>query len=119
MIEAEQFRKSLEYKSDAELDYLLCRAKGDSTRLIDEYVQEFFTKPMGTKIYVSDHYGFTRAENDRATDGLIRKLCERIEREHHCKFNRRKDINGYYIVREEPTLQEMILEEKERRKEKQ
>ena len=104
-----------EHVSDEELNSLQYRAKGDSTRLIDEYVQEFFTKPMGTKIYVSDHYGFTRADNDRATVGLITKLCERIEREHHCKFKQRKDINGYYIVREEPTFHELIMNEIERR----
>ena len=105
----------LKYVSDNELNSLLYRAKGDSTRLVDDYVQEFFTKPMGTKIYVSDHYGFTRADNDRATVGLITKLCERIEREHHCKFKQRKDINGYYIVREEPTFHECVEEEIKRR----
>ena len=111
-------KDSLKYVNDAELNSLLYRAKGDSTRLVDDYVQEFFTKPMGTKIYVSDHYGLTRVENDRATVGLIRKLCERIEREHHCKFSHKKDFNGHYIVREEPTMHELVLEEKERREKK-
>lgn len=108
----------LKYVSDEELDSLLYRAKGDSTRLMDEYVQEFFTKPMGTKIYVSDHYGLTMAENDKATFSLVYKLCERIEREHRCKFSHGKDSNGRYIIREEPTLHELVLKEKERREKK-
>lgn len=31
------------------------RATGRSTRLIDEYIQKFFTEPIGTPIKVLDH----------------------------------------------------------------
>ena len=109
----------LKYVSDNELNSLLYRAIGDSTRLIDGYVQEFFTKPMDTKIYVSDHYGLTRTENDRATILLIGRLRARIMEEHHFDCKGGKDNNGFYIIRTAPTYHELVLQEIERRKEKQ
>lgn len=113
MIETEQFRKSLEHKNDAELNYLQHRINGASTRILDGLVQEFFNKPMGEKIYVQDHYGTRQADRF-----LMDRLARRIEDEHHCKFKIGSD-RGFYIIRTEPTYHELILQEIERRKEKQ
>jgi len=116
MDDSENFRKSLEYKSDEELNYLRYRASGRTTRLIDEFVQDFFNKPMGTKIHIRDHYGFRQPDNDMASKFLIDKLRARIEYEHHLECKARKDNDGFYIIRETPTVNELVLEEIERRK---
>ena len=116
MTDSENFRKSLEYKSDEELNYLRYRASGETTRLIDEFVQNFFNRPMGTKIHIRDHYGLSRADNDRATTLLIDKLRARIEYEHHLECKVGKDNDGFYIIRETTTVNELVLEEIERRK---
>ena len=108
MDDSENFRKSLEYKSDEELNYLRYRASGRTTRLIDEFVQDFFNRPMGTKIHIRD--------NDRASALLIDKLRARIEYEHHIECKAGKDNDGFYIIRETPTINELVLEEIERRK---
>ena len=114
---SENFRKSLEYKSDEELNYLSYRASGRTTRLIDEFVQDFFNRPMGTKIHIRDHYGFRQSDNDRASTLLIDKLRARIEYEHHLECKVGKDNDGFYIIRETPTFNELVLKEIERRKE--
>ena len=112
----EQFGESLKYKSDEELNYLRFRALGKTTRLIDEFVQDFFNRPMGTKIHIRDHYGFTQSDNDRATTLLINKLRARIEYEHHLECKAGKDNDGFYIIREAPTVNELVTQEIERRK---
>lgn len=112
-------REYLKHLSDTELNSLKFRASGLTTRLIDEFVQEFFNEPMGTKIHIRDHYGLTESANDRATALLISRLRARIEAEHHCKLRAGRDLEGYYIIREEPTYHELVLQEIERRKEKQ
>lgn len=111
MYDSENFRKSLEYKSDEELNYLRYRASGRTTRLIDEFVQDFFNRPMGTKIYIYDHYGTRQADQY-----LLGRAIKRLENEHHVEYKKGSDSNGFYIIRTEPTLQEMILDEIERRK---
>ena len=116
MTDSENTRKSLEWKSDEELKYLRYRASGRTTRLIDEFVQDFFNRPMGTKIHIRDHYGLRQSDNDRATTLLIDKLRARIEYEHHLKCKAGKDNDGFYIIREVPTFNELILEEIEKRK---
>ena len=45
----EEFRKSLKHKSVEELHVMAWRALGESTRILDRAVQEFFTQPMGDK----------------------------------------------------------------------
>ena len=116
MYDSENFRKSLEYKSDEELKYLRCQASGRTTRLIDEFVQDFFNRPMGTKIHIRDHYGFRQSDNDRASALLIDKLRARIENEHHLECKVGRDNDGFYIIRETPIFNELVLEEIERRK---
>ena len=106
----------MKYKSDEELNYLRFRALGKTTRLIDEFVQDFFNRPMGTKIHIRDHYGFTQSDNDRATTLLINKLRARIEYEHHLECKAGKDNDGFYIIREAPTVNELVTQEIERRK---
>lgn len=108
----EEFRESLKYKSDEELGGMLWRALGESTRILDRAVQEFFTQPMGTKIYIYDHYGTRQADQY-----LLGRVIKRLETEHHVEYKKGVDSNGFYILRTEPTLQEMILDEIERRKE--
>ena len=117
MTDSENIRKSLEYKSGEELNYLRYRASGRTTRLIDEFVQDFFNRPAGTKIHISDHYGFRQSDNDKASKFLIDKLRARIEYEHHFECKVGRDSDGFYIIRETPTFNELVLEEIERRKE--
>ena len=63
---------------------LVGRASGQSTRLIDEYVQKYFSLKPGEYIEVIDHYG---GEGEmRAHDGIARKVCSRLEVEHGEKF---------------------------------
>lgn len=107
----EEFRESLKYKTDQELGGMLWRALGESTRILDQAVQEFFTQPMGTKIYIYDHYGTRQADQY-----LLSRVIKRLENEHHVEYKKGSDSNGFYILRTEPTLQEMILDEIERRK---
>jgi hypothetical protein len=102
-----------EYLTDEELKELSYRASGRTTRIVDELVQEFFNKPFGTKILVCDHYGTRQAD-----EHVLRKLCKRIEAEHHVKYHIIHEGGLLYIVRDDPTLQEMVLEEIKRRKEK-
>ena len=107
----EEFRESLKYKSDEELGGMLWRALGESTRILDRVVQEFFTQPIGTKIYIYDHFGSRQADRY-----LLSRAIKRLETEHHVEYKKGADSNGFYILRTEPTLQEMILDEIERRK---
>ena len=112
MDKCEEFRKSLKHKSVEELRVMTWRSLGNSTRILDRIVQEFFTQPAGTKIYIHDHYG-TR----QAYQYLLNRVLKRLENEHHVDFKKGLDSDGVYIIRTEPTLQEMILDEIERRKE--
>ena len=112
MDNCEEFRKSLKYKSDEELRGMIWRASGESTRILDRIVQEFFTQPPGTKIYIHDHYGTRQADQY-----LLDRVLKRIENEHHVDFKKGLDSDGFYIIRTEPTVQEMILDEIKRRKE--
>lgn len=100
-------------KTDEELKELSCRASGRTTRLVDSVIQEFFTQPIGTKIYVYDHYGTRQADQM-----LLEKVAKRLETEHHAKFHLSKNFHSqaYYIVRDNPTLHELILEELKNRK---
>ena len=107
----EEFRKSLKHKSDEELRGMTWRASGESTRILDRIVQEFFTQPIGTKIYIYDHYGTRQADQY-----LLGRVLKRIENEHHVDFKKGLDSDGFYIIRTKPTLQEMILDEIKRRK---
>lgn len=56
------------------------RAVGNTTRQIDAIVQEFFDKPVGTKIWIVDHHN-----NKDSNDDLLVKVTHRIEYEHHLK----------------------------------
>ena len=110
MIETEQFRKSLEYKSDEELNEMLTRATGDTTRQADKIIQQFFSQPMGTGIQVCDHYPTRQAD-----ECLFKMVAERLEREHHVKFHKSRMWNGICIVRDEPTKHELVKEEVKKR----
>lgn len=102
----------LKSKTDEELRELLNRATGETTRLADSVIQEFFAQPMGTKIYAHDHYGTRQADQL-----LLKTVAKRLETEHHAKFHL-GNYHGCYIVRDTPTLREIILKEIEKRKEK-
>jgi hypothetical protein len=99
----------LKSKTDEELEELLGRATGKTTRLVDRVVQEFFTQPMGTKIYAYDHYGTRQADQL-----LLKTVAKRLEAEHHARFHL-GGHDGCYIVRDTPTLRELILKEFEKR----
>ena len=100
----------LRYMTDEEVESLKYRATGASTRIVDRIVQDFFNLPMGTKIYVTDHYGSKRAD-----DYLAYRVLKRLSAEHKIWCNRRFDDKGMYIVRERPTYHELIEEELKRR----
>lgn len=53
------------------------RATGRSTRLIDKYIQEFFTNPAGISVYVLDHY-----DDIRAHKLLLDRVISRLKIEH-------------------------------------
>ena len=98
-------------RTDEELQELLSRATGKTTRLVDNIVQEFFTQPIGNPVYVHDHYGTRQADQI-----LLETVAKRLETEHHAKFHLGKNFHGYYVVRDNPTLHELILEELKNRK---
>ena len=82
------------------------RATGKSTRLVDELIQEFFAKPMGTKIPVCDHYPERRAD-----EFLLNRFMKRLESEHPsatCKIHRGENI---MIERTSETYHEKVKEE--------
>ena len=110
MIESETFRKSLEWKSDDELHEMCGRATGISTREVDKLVQRFFTEPPGTPIPVCDHY-YTR----QADEFLFNRLTKRLGTEHHVKFHKTNTFGRVCIVRDEPTMHEMIKDELRKR----
>ena len=100
----------LKSKTDDELKEMMYRASGETTRLVDGAIQEFFTQPMGTKIYACDHYGTRQADQL-----LMERVAKRLETEHQAKFHL-GNYHGCYIVRDTPTLREIILKELENRK---
>jgi hypothetical protein len=53
------------------------RATGRSTRLIDKYIQEFFTNPIGEAVYVSDHWNDIKAHKT-----LLERVVSRLKIEH-------------------------------------
>ena len=112
MDKCEEFRKSLKHKSIEELRVMAWRSLGNSTRMLDRIVQKFFKQPIGTKIYIHDHYRAIEADQC-----LLNKVIKRLENEHHADFKKGLDSDGFYIIRTEPTLQETILDEIKRRKE--
>ena len=57
------------------------RATGVSTRQADDYVQQFFALKPGQYIEIHDHYG-----EGRANMGLAKRVCWRLEEEHHANF---------------------------------
>ena len=56
------------------------RSTGRSTRLIDAYVQEFFTKEVNTPILVKDH--FEGGSSVRTNRLLLDRLVHRLISEH-------------------------------------
>jgi hypothetical protein len=104
----------LSYKSDEELYDLQNRATGRSARIIDNLIQEFFTQPMGTKIFVHDHYPSRRSDLF-----LGDRMAGRLKNEFNVKFKYNKNTaQGPYFVREEPTYHELVMEEIEKREAK-
>ena len=89
MNNCEEFRKSLKHKSDEELCGMIWRASGESTRILDRIVQEFFTQPIGTKIYIHGHCRAIEADQC-----LLNKVIKRLENEHHVDFKKGLDRNG-------------------------
>ena len=104
--------EEIKFYNDKELFEAMFRATGRSTKLVDELIQEFFEKPMGTEIPVCDHYPERRAD-----EFLLDRFMTRLESEHPtatCKINWGKHIT---IERTSPTYHEMVKEEYARRQE--
>lgn len=53
------------------------RATGRSTRLVDEYIQMFFTNPQGVPVKVLDHY-----DDIKAHVQLLERVVSRLKIEH-------------------------------------
>jgi adenylate kinase family enzyme len=101
---------NFELWDDKKLFDEMFRATGKSTKLVDELIQEFFEKPMGTRILVCDHYPERQAD-----EYLLDRFMKRLESEHPsatCKIHRGEHIT---IERTSPTYHEMVKEEYERR----
>ena len=108
------YKNDFSYLTDEELETYRNRCTGSSTKLIDELVQEFFTQPVGTKIFVNDHYPTRQADIC-----LGDRVAKRLEFEHHVPFKyNRHSAQGVYFVREEPTYHERIMAEIEKRERK-
>lgn len=105
-----KMENKFENYGDEQLFEEIFRATGRSTRLADNYIQDFFTQPMGTKIYIHDHHGTREADNY-----LLGVVLKRIENEHRTKYRKGADSKGFYIVRDEPIRREEVLAEIERR----
>lgn len=70
------------------------RATGRSTRLVDKYIQEFFTNPQGVSVYILDHWDDTRYHND-----LLERVISRLKTEHpHVHFSVDRVTNSIMIV---------------------
>jgi hypothetical protein len=110
MADREIIKKSLEWKSDEELHEMCERYTGISTREVDKLVQRFFTEPPGTPIPVCDHY-YTR----QADEFLFDRLAQRLATEHNTKFHKTNTLGRVCIVRDEPTIHELVKEELIRR----
>lgn len=110
MTGSENLRKSLEWKSDEELCDMFLRATGLSTKIVDELVQKFFNEPYGTPIPVCDHYHTRQAD-----ESLFNMLAKRLESEHHTKFHKTHTFGRVCIIRDEPTMHELVKEELNRR----
>lgn len=105
---------SLKYVSDEELLMILNRrATGRTTRIVDDLIQDFFSSPVGTKIHFADHYPY-----EVGNRFLLDVFAKRLEMEHHCKPIHGKDHFGHYVMREEKTYHELVVEEINRRKKK-
>lgn len=104
------YKADFSYKTDEELNQMLTRCTGNSTRQVDKIVQNFFTQPVGTAVMICDHYPSRQAD-----EYLYRRVAERLEREHHVKWHRASSRNQLCIVRDEPTMQELVKEEIKKR----
>ena len=107
-----KMENNFEHYEDKRLFGEMFRATGRTTKLVDELVQEFFEKPMGTKIPVLDHF-----PDRRADEYLLDRFMKRLESEHPgatCKIHREKHIT---IERTSPTYHEKVKEEYARRQE--
>ena len=104
--------RGLKHLSDEKLKSLRYKATGITTRITDRIVQEFFNEPMGTRVYIFDHYGTRQADYF-----LLRQVKRRLDYEHHVKCLTGTDEHGLYIVRTEPTYHELVEEEIKNREE--
>lgn len=97
---------------DEELYNIVGRHTGQSTRIVDKLIQDFFNKKHGTKIRIIDHYPTKRADKH-----VARKMLRRLEAEHNVTARVFRDKDGkLYTVREFLTYHEIVAAEFERRK---
>ena len=101
-----KMENNFEYFDDKQVFDEMFRATGRTTKLVDELIQEFFERPMGTNIPVCDHYP------ERVADEfLLDRFMKRLESEHPtatCKIHRGEHIT---IERTSPTYHEKVKEE--------
>ena len=97
------------------------RRTGRTTRLVDKYIQEIFTSPIGTQIYLSDHhYTGVLEDHFRATQFLIKTLLGRLSMEHHIEPGKPFLRHGdwvYVLKFDKVTRSITIIRQHERNKE--
>ena len=85
---AERFKCYVENKEKSWLsisdEFFVGRATGQTTRLADEYVQDYFKLKPGEYIEIADHY--EGGNRPIANEMLLNIVAKRLEREHGEKF---------------------------------
>lgn len=103
---------NFELWDDNKLFVEMFKATGRSTRLVDELIQEFFEKPIGTKIPVYDHYGDRKAD-----EFLLEMVLKRLDFEHPSASYKVHKGEHITIERTSRTYHEEVKEEYKRRQE--
>ena len=101
---------NFELWNDRKLYEETSRATGKTTRIVDELIQEFFEKPMGTKIAIVDHYPERRAD-----EFLLNMFMRRLESEHPAITYKIHKGELITIERTTKTYHEEVEEEYKRR----
>lgn len=88
------------------------RATGETTRLCDNLVQDFFKAPYGEWVPVIDHFGTRQAD-----ELLLRMFMRRMETEHpNIEVEYRRISVPISVRRKNKTYHELVVEELNNRK---
>lgn len=120
---------------DIQFELSAQRASGRSSRIVNDVIEEFFQKPIGTEIIVQDHYyganhgmrngkhymdtshkdyrmGHDGSNVRKASELVLRKVVRRLETEYPgVEFEISKGAYPYYIKRKSKTKREILNDE--------